>query len=107
MDQILNSILRDLHSLNHEAGLKSEFESRAPLWLQGFARSIDSSPYPLREWLLAHDAFLEWGIRHKRTLTLDQRQEYLLCCIEGMKEPTGGLPLRDVLHYYLETNGMD
>jgi len=95
------------------AGLRKRLETLHPelaqapdAFLEGFARDVDESPHSLEEWAEAHARFARWEQEHGRRLTLEQKQEYLNCCIAGTNASAPLSPLRDVLEHFLETYGV-
>jgi hypothetical protein len=103
----LTKILNALRGIPFEAGLRAEFEGLSPGTIADFIREVDHSPHSLEDWIKAHDSFLTWLASRGRSVPWAKRQEYLLCCIEGMMDPAGNIPLEAKLHHYLEKNGLD
>jgi hypothetical protein len=100
-------ILTQLESSPETKNLRSRIESSPEVWIKSFVQAVDESPYALHEWLDALLLFEKWGAQHQHGLSLEKQHEYLQCCIDGLKTNAPTLPLKDVLHYYLEKNGVD
>jgi hypothetical protein len=107
MEKLIEPILQEIIGLTHEGILEREFQAMTGEWLTGFIREVDQSPHSLKDWLIAHDSFLSWTKGQGRSLSLQRRQEYLCCCLEGMKDPAGSLPLESILIYFLGQNGVE
>ena len=102
----MQRILNGIRGLIHESSLRSEFESAPKEWLLDFVATVDESPYDLLEWLRAHDILITRSAQSNRYLNLQKRQEYLCCCVEGMRDTGGSLTLTAILEYYLDRNGI-
>ena len=75
-------------------------------WIETLVREIDDSPYSLEEWIDALLKFSEWEQFNQRILPLEQKRQYLGCCIEGLKTQSATIRLGDALDHYLKINGV-
>jgi hypothetical protein len=67
--------------------------------------TVDESPYSIGDWASALILFAEWEVK-ERALSLKQKREYLVCCIEGCGGSTSLLPLSSLLESYLHSHGV-
>lgn len=69
--------------------------------------SVDSSPFPLSQWISSVEYFYHWLINHHRKLDLLKMLGYLRCCVNSSE---GSGPQEDfltIVKEMLETCGYD
>ena len=73
---------------------------------QNLLHSIDESPYSIQEWMDALVRFQEWEVSQQRVIPIQQKLEYLSCCIEGLKGNEKLMTFPDLLSEYLSVHGV-
>ena len=90
----------------HGEPLRAQIRGASDGFFAILARDVDESPYSLEEWVEAHLAFARWEQENSRTLTVEQKQEYLNCCIAGTKASAPMGSLIDILMHFIEAYGV-
>ena len=98
-------LLQELVSLNAPAFLIKQVVEMDPTEIRNWIETVDESPYAVSDWASALVLFSEWEGTH-RVLPLQQKREYLSCCVEGTGGSSTLLPLTGLLEHYLKTQGV-
>ena len=78
----------------------------SPEEVSAWLRTIDESPYALSEWVDSIEAFDQWAVAEKRSLSLVHMLEYLSCCAESGRNGIK-LPLTFLMQEFIRLNGVE